>query len=330
MSIALWKYISMDIPAPAIAANGTPHADLPKWIKHTQQAMESLILCVAPSIQQDVLCFMQSHEIWEHLDDIYGTAMLTSVYKDSKEALNICINANQHPGPQVDKMVTCFQHLTSNSIIIPNQIQAMMLLAALLQKWEILVNVIMQTNNLADLDISNMCTALLAQYEEEATHSKGGNNKQQANKLSTVKQKCGDPNFSNQQKGNQQHEQTRDKPCQCGQHGKGKGKKNQQGQHGHSHNVETSHIANITSITVPSTSTIAQISPSSLSQHTITAAPAKECTSRPYKSLNKALNLANHIGVKATIEIMKMLEQCIVDQYMDGPCYNFPSAYSTP
>ena len=198
MSIALWGCVSMDIPAPAAAADGTAHADLPEWTKHDQQAMGSLILHVAPSIQQDVLCFVQFHEIWEHLNDTYGTAMLTSVYKDFKEALNICINANQHPGPQVDKMITCFQHLTSNSIIIPNQIQAMMLLAALLQKWEMLVTVITQTNDLADLDISDMHTALLAQYEGEATHSKGGNNKQQANKLSMVKQKCGDPNFSNQ------------------------------------------------------------------------------------------------------------------------------------
>ena len=94
MSIALWEYISMNIPAPAMAADGTPHPDLPKWIKHNQQAMESLILHVAPSIQQDVLCLVQSHEIWEHLDDTYGMAMLIGVYKDFKAALNICINAN--------------------------------------------------------------------------------------------------------------------------------------------------------------------------------------------------------------------------------------------
>ena len=132
-----------------------------------------------------------------------------------------------------------------------------MLLAALPQKWEMLVTVVTQTNDLTDLDISDVRTALLAQYEGEAARGKGGNNKQQANKLSAVKRKHGDPNFSNQQKGNQQHEQTGDKPHQCGQRGKGKGKKNQQGQHGHSHNAETSHITNITSIAIPSTSTIA-------------------------------------------------------------------------
>ena len=84
----------MDISVPAAADDGTAYPDLPEWTKHDQQAMGSLILHVAPSIQQDVLRFAHSHEIWEHLDDTYSTATLTSVYKDFKEALNICINAN--------------------------------------------------------------------------------------------------------------------------------------------------------------------------------------------------------------------------------------------
>ena len=63
MSIALWGYVSTDIPVPAAADDGTAHLDLPEWTKHDQQAMGSLILCVAPSIQQDVSRFAHSHEI---------------------------------------------------------------------------------------------------------------------------------------------------------------------------------------------------------------------------------------------------------------------------
>ena len=62
-----------------------------------------------------------------------------------------------------------------------------------------------------------------------------------------------------------------------------------------------------------------QISPAGLSKRTTTAAPAKERTPGPYKSLNNTLDLADRIGIKATIETTKTLEQCIVDQYMDGP-----------
>lgn len=127
---------------------------------------------------------------------------------------------------------------------------------------------------------------------------------------------------------NQQQKQTKDKPHQCGQHGKGKGKK-KQGQHGHSHNPEgTLHITNVTSIAIPSMSTIVQIGPSSLSQCTISATPTKEHTTRPYQSLNKALNFADHIGVKATIKTMKMLEQRMVNQYMYDPWSKFTNYLS--
>ena len=103
-----------------------------------------------------------------------------------------------------------------------------MLLAAVSQKWETLITVVMQSKTLTTLTFSQVREAILVQHEEESTCGKGGNNKQHTNKLSAVKRKHGDPNFSNQEKGNnQQREQTGDKPRQRGQRGKGKGKKKQ-------------------------------------------------------------------------------------------------------
>ena len=39
----------------------------------------------------------------------------------------------------------------------------------------------------------------------------------------------------------------------------------------------------------------------------------------PYKALNKAFDLADHIGVTPTIQTAKTLEECITQQYMDSP-----------
>ena len=51
-----------------------------------------------------------------------------------------------------------------------------------------------------------------------------------------------------------------------------------------------------------------------------TAPPApSERTPGPYPSLNKALDLADCIGVKPTIQVTKMLEECIQTQYKDSP-----------
>jgi hypothetical protein len=151
MSIGLLGHANGNIDAPATAADGTPHTNLPEWTKHDQQALGSIMLCVTPLIQQDLATIDTAEDVWDHLETAYGMAMPTSIYKDFKEALNMHINPSQHPGPQIDKMQACFQRLTSNSIIIPDQIKAMMLLAAIPQKWEMLVTVVMQSRTLTTL-----------------------------------------------------------------------------------------------------------------------------------------------------------------------------------
>src|SRR5580693_2404325 len=70
---------------------------------------------------------------------LYGTSSPQGMYKDFKEALNIRLNGNQHPGPQIDKMAACFQRMTAASVPIPPQLQGMILLAAMPSKWEMLI-----------------------------------------------------------------------------------------------------------------------------------------------------------------------------------------------
>jgi hypothetical protein len=81
------------------------------------------------------------------------------------------------------------------------------------------------------IQLSHVCNAILAQYESENVCSGGKGKQQHANKLSTVKQKRGNQNFSNQESGGSQQKPEDHPKCQRGGHGKGK-KKEQQG-HAH-------------------------------------------------------------------------------------------------
>ena len=65
MSIGLWGHASGEIASPAPAEDGTDHADLPEWTKRDQQAMGSILLCVTPSIQQDLQSELDS-ECYEY------------------------------------------------------------------------------------------------------------------------------------------------------------------------------------------------------------------------------------------------------------------------
>jgi hypothetical protein len=59
-------------------------------------------------------------------------------------------------------MVAAFQCLTATSIIIPPQIQVMILLSALPQKWEMLVSIVTQQHALTMIQLSHVRNAILA------------------------------------------------------------------------------------------------------------------------------------------------------------------------
>jgi hypothetical protein len=121
-----------------------------------------------------------------------------------------------------------------------------------------LVSIVTQQHESTTIQLSHVCDAILAQYESENMCSGGKGKQQHANKLSAVKWKRGNQNFSNQESGGSQ-QKLEDRPkCQCSGHGKGK-KKEQQG---HAYTTQVSHIMNIASLEAPTTATIALPGPS--------------------------------------------------------------------
>ena len=172
----------------------------------------------------------------------------------------------------------------------------MIALAALPQKWEMLISIVTGDTPIEDLTLAHVHQAVLSQHQLEAV--RGGTGKHNANKISVVKRKRGSPNFNNQQ-GNQQQQQNQQQgSSNDGQtqrkRGKGKGKQQQQ-QHQHSH------IANVTSLAPPTSSTIALPGPSGIQKRTVHQSAPKEQKPGPYKALNATIDTAQASGSTPTI-----------------------------
>jgi hypothetical protein len=322
MSLGLWAHATgtTTTPAEMVDATGvvTNQEACNKWFEKDAMAIGHLTLRVNPSIQQELDSLPATsftNDYWTHLSTCYGTTMPSSVYKDFKETLNICLNPSQHPTQQIDHMVAAFQCLTATSIIILPQIQVMILLSALPQKWEMLVSIVTQQHALMTIQLSHVHDAILAQYELENVRSGGKGKQQHTNKLSAVKRKHGNQNFSNQESGGSQQKPEDHRKCQCGGCGKGK-KKEQQG---HAHTTQVLHITNVASLEALTTATIALPGPSGLQKCTVSMDKPKVRTSGSYKALNAALDKAQEDGVMPTIQMVKMLEECITKQYEEGP-----------
>jgi hypothetical protein len=114
-----------------------------------------------------------------------------------------------------------------------------------------------------------------------------GSKQHNANKISVVKHKHGNPNWHNQQGSNQQQQQKQQQQGSDGQakckHGKctGKGKAKAADQ-----SQQHSHITNIASIAPPTTSTIVLPALSGMQKHTITCPTSKQHMPGPYKAFN--------------------------------------------
>jgi hypothetical protein len=80
----------------------------------------------------------------------------------------------------------------------------MIALAALPQKWEMLISIITGNNTLKDLILSNMCTVVITQFQADSVCH--GSKQHNATKISMVKCKHSNPNWCNQQGSNQQQQ----------------------------------------------------------------------------------------------------------------------------
>ena len=54
------------------------------------------------------------------------------------------------------------------NVAVPPQLQAMIALAALPQKWEMLISVVTGNNTLEDLILADVCTAVITQFQADS------------------------------------------------------------------------------------------------------------------------------------------------------------------
>jgi hypothetical protein len=90
--------------------------------------------------------------------------MASTIFKDFKDCLNGCISLNANPNIYFDKAFMAYSRIKAADVAVPAQLQVMIALAALPQKWEMLISVITGDNNLEDLELSNVCTAVITQF----------------------------------------------------------------------------------------------------------------------------------------------------------------------
>ena len=187
---------------------------LKAWNKSNDMAIGNITLHLSPTIQTRLNPLsLNAEDLWNWVKDTYGGASIPSVYCDLKEAISICINPNQHPGLQLDKITAAVQRLSVVSYMVGKTTQNLELdpvvvgliaLAAIPAKWENLIPIICSNYELEDVTIGTVREQVVTQYENEVNrggHKQPGKqaNPANAHKLLAVKRKCSNPRFSQQE-----------------------------------------------------------------------------------------------------------------------------------
>jgi hypothetical protein len=143
-----------------------------------------IMLRLLPTVQQNHTNYVTSYSLWDALKGSYSKATALTVFKDFKDCLNACISLTADPNIYFDMMFSAFAQMSAADVEVPAQLQVMIALATLPQKWEMLISVITGDVEMSDLDLGEVCDTIITQFQVDSVHH--GSNKHNANKISAV------------------------------------------------------------------------------------------------------------------------------------------------
>lgn len=135
MANDLWSVVIGNYPQPTELAIGTDeeiaanHKEREDWMSKNHRALGNLRLRIAPTLHHTIKG-KSAAEAWQTLKDTYGKPGPSVIFADFKALISFRINDQSHPLPQIQKMAELVNRLTVNNMVLPDLLQAMILMNA--------------------------------------------------------------------------------------------------------------------------------------------------------------------------------------------------------
>ena len=279
------------------------------WLKN-DQAMGTIMLCLTSAIADLCSAFQTVDDVWNHLKNEYFTPSLSYAYQQFKIAMNFKIDTARHPAPQIDYLQGVYSCLDEIKVKIPEPIQGMMLLNVVSTKWEALIPLVLSGASLSNLTVLHIKKFLINWWDSDQNKKSGKPPAAKtAQKISAVKRRKFLNTFASQQNTQSTLSNAKGKAPQGSKaQAKDKTKRGTHGGKGKKHEQHV-HLATVTALPSPTTTTIAAIGPSRIEKHTASIGTDLPDTRDPKASLaffpftSHARTLAERIGEPPTQQI---------------------------
>ncbi|KAF5343756.1 hypothetical protein D9758_015337 [Tetrapyrgos nigripes] len=195
--------------AEAITAAQKKQAD---WNEKNDKAMGSIKLRLSPPVRQKTLGMTTTKAIWVFLKKTYGKPGVSAIYTDFKRATSITIPNDANPSAAIELIRMHFDRVSAagiptddpsgNSLTkITNFLIIMFIISKLPPRYEYLINMYTQCSiqQVDNQNLDDLQSEILNIWESRQGAFKGPSGKAQANRLSAVKRKDGNPSFQQQQ-----------------------------------------------------------------------------------------------------------------------------------
>jgi len=195
MAQKLWAYVSGLITKPALEssapATATSHPTTAKSIKaHNDWVIKDSaaigyikMKCTESVVVAIPATHTTSKEVWDGLKERFDKASAATVLQEICKAFSFRLSSGD-PIDEISKLTAMFAHLEQRGFMVPDFVQASILIIAILQKCDIISTWLLSYYSLDKLEYSIVANAITEEYQCLAGVSQPS---QSANKISAVK-----------------------------------------------------------------------------------------------------------------------------------------------
>jgi hypothetical protein len=166
--------------------------EIRKWDDLNNQAIGNIWLCLHYSIQHKYHTVSTAGELWEKLASKYNQSGIMTVYLNFKTVMDTPIPENADPSLTINKITALFGKLWDNGVKVPDNVQAMILMAKMPWYMDSVAQLLRQ-EDLAKINITALRKHIILAWEQRQGHAPRRQN--QAQKISAVQRGPNEPTF---------------------------------------------------------------------------------------------------------------------------------------
>jgi len=173
-------------------ANYKQHMD---WDNKDDQAYGTMLLRVNPSVAAVTTSTTTARDVWMALHTAFSTTSPSAIFTEFKNAISKKISV-ANPTLNIMEMNENFQCLMATTVVIPEVVQAMILLNAMPKEYDRVAQTMLQTTEQSKLIFNYIRDTILMKHSQVKASQPV---KQTTNKLSAVKWKGANPKWQPKQ-----------------------------------------------------------------------------------------------------------------------------------